>query len=156
MNTQKNPTAGTRIKPPSRRLSENRKITWQPPSNPDAPETTIYVTIGYHEDGLTPLEIFYDSGYRSGSEREAEVSDVCIVLSVFLQHSDIDLNGFTKSVSQITDLRSGEEAHGSLIGVLLDELQKPPRWAKILKAAQDSEHQRKQSADPTAEGRTDA
>ncbi len=150
------PRAGKRVKPPSRRLSETRKITWQPPNNPDAPETTIYVTIGYHEDGLTPLDIFYDSGYRSGSDREAEISDVCIILSVFLQHSGIDLSGFINSVSQVTDLRKDEDAYGSLIGVFLDELQKPPKWAEMLKAAQHSERKRNLSADPSKEGQTDA
>jgi len=78
--------AGARQRLPDRRRSETRKITWQPPYNVDAPTTKIYVTIGYAEDALRPVEIFYDSGYRSGSDLETLVSDLCILLSVLLQH----------------------------------------------------------------------
>ncbi len=132
MKDQKQTPIGERQAPPSRRLSETRKIAWQPPSNPDAPETTIFVTIGYQGDGLTPLDIFYDSGYRSGSDLEALVSDICIILSVFLQHSGVDLTAFAKSVSSVTDLHKNDEVKGSLVGVFLEELQKPPLWVERL------------------------
>ena len=124
--------AGARVKPAPRRLSETRKLSWTPPNNPDAAQTTIFVTISFDASGLRPLDIFYDSGYRSGSDLEALVSDICIIMSVFLQHEDIDLATFTKSVSTGMDHRFGTERAASIVGVLLDELQKPPLWADAL------------------------
>lgn len=129
--------AGTRTTPPSRRRSESRKIKWRPPHNPDAPETNIYVSIGYAEDGLTPVEIFYDSGYRSGSELETMVSDLCIVLSIALQYDGISAAEFTKSISRERDLVLGQERPGSLVGVLLEELTREPQWAEAVKAARE-------------------
>lgn len=124
--------AGTRVAPPNRRRSESRKIRWCPPSRPDAPETKLFITIGYAEDGLRPIEIFYDSGYRSGSDLETLVSDICIVLSVFLQHEDVQIDALTRSLARETDIRTGRVGFDSLIGVLLEELKRPPQWAAAL------------------------
>lgn len=130
-----NLSAGERTKPANRRRSENRKIKWQPPHNPDAPATNIHVTIGYAEDALRPVEIFYDSGYRSGSDLETLVSDVCILISVMLQHEDVDIAEFCGSIALERDLLLGEERPGSIVGVLLEELQREPAWAEEVKAA---------------------
>ena len=137
--TNKPKSAGRRLAPPNRRRSESRKIKWRPPHNPDAPETNIYVSIGYAEDGLTPVEIFYDSGYRSGSELETMISDLCIVLSIAIQYDGIGAEDFTKSISRERDLILGETRPGSLIGVLLDELTRPPSWAEAVLAARDAD-----------------
>lgn len=127
--------AGARQRLPDRRRSETRKITWQPPYNVDAPTTKIYVTIGYAEDALRPVEIFYDSGYRSGSDLETLVSDLCILLSVLLQHVDVKIESFARSLSKEIDLRTGQMEFASLVGVLIEELRRPPEWAGALQAS---------------------
>ena len=129
------PNAGDRITLPNRRRSEARKIAWRPPHNVDAPETTIHVTIGYADDGLRPVEIFYDAGYRSGSDLETLVSDVCIMLSVFVQHENITIDSFMHSLAKEKDARSRSMEFGSIVGVLLNQLNTPPAWA-----AQISKH----------------
>lgn len=126
--------AGPRRTLPTRRRSEARKITWTPPHNPDAPETKIYVTIGYDHDGLRPVEIFYDGGYRSGSDLETLVSDLCIVLSVLIQHQDIEIEAFSASLARELDLRTSKEAFGSLVGVLIEQLSISPHWSEQLAA----------------------
>ena len=116
---------GTRQKLPERRLSETRKIAWTSPSNPDGWPQTIYVTVGFDLDGVTPREIFYDSGYKSGSDMEALISDICILLSVFIQHDGVDLDLFSKSLSCETKERTKTVEMGSLVGILISELKKP-------------------------------
>jgi hypothetical protein len=130
--------AGPRRTLPNRRRSEARKVTWTPPHNLDAPETKIYITIGYDDDGLRPVEIFYDGGYRSGSDLETLVRDLCIVLSVLIQHQDIKIETFTASLARELDLRTSEKSFGSLVGVLIEQLSIAPQWAEQL-AAQDCE-----------------
>ena len=120
--------AGPRHHPPTRRRSETRRIVWQAPNAMGA-ETRIFVTIGYAEDGHRPVEIFYNEGYRSGSDLEMLVSDICILLSIMMQHEDVEIGSFTKSLAREQDLRSGDMRFASIIGVLLDELQRPPEWA---------------------------
>jgi len=124
------PNAGDRIILPNRRRSEARKITWRPPHNVDAPETTIHVTIGYADDGLRPVEIFYDAGYRSGSDRATEIADLCITFSVFIQHEGVTIDSLMRSLAQEKDARSGSMEFGSTVGLLLDQLNTPPAWAE--------------------------
>ena len=126
--------AGARQRLPDRRRSEARRIVWQPPHNPDAPETRIFVTIGFGEDGLRPVEIFYDGGYRAGSELEALVKELCIVLSVIIQHEDVEIARLAHSLGREQSLRSDREDFISLVGVLIGELLKPPMWSYALMA----------------------
>ena len=126
------PKVGLRERLPTRRRSESRKIIWQPPHNVDAPKTKLFVSIGYAEDGLRPVELFYDAGYRSGSDLETLVSDLCIVLSVMIQHRDVRVEDFAHSLSKELDLRSGQQTFGSLVGVLIEQLLTPPAWAEAL------------------------
>ncbi|WP_419738559.1 hypothetical protein [Ruegeria sp.] len=123
-----------RIPLPDRRPGETRKLTWA--------GKTIFVTIGYGADHMTPLEIFYDSGYRSGSDMEALVSDLCIALSVMLQHEGVTAASLARSMSRAFDLRTGAEKPASILGLLLDELIRPPAWsaelANRLRAAEDT------------------
>lgn len=123
------PKAGPRRTLPNRRRSEARKIKWRPPHNVDAPETTIHVTIGYGDDGLRPVEIFYDAGYRSGSDRATEISDLCIMISVFIQHEGVTIDSLMRPLAQEKDARSGSLEFGSTVGVLLEQLKTPPAWA---------------------------
>ena len=121
---------GTRQKLAPRRLSETRKIAWVSPANQNGWPQTIYITIGYDGDGITPREIFYDSGYKSGSDMEALISDVCILLSIVIQHDGVNLEAFLKSLASETNERTKVEEMGSIVGVLLAELKKPPEWAE--------------------------
>ena len=128
---------------PPRRPSETRKLTWA--------GNTVYVTIGYDDylgaspvrasnaplerlpkDQLSPREIFYDGGYKSGSDMEALVSDLCIALSVMLQHEGVTAGGLAKSMSTAFELRTGREEPASILGLLLYELERPPAWSADL------------------------
>ena len=136
------PKVGLRERLPTRRRSESRKIIWQPPHNVDAPKTKLFVSIGYAEDGLRPVELFYDGGYRSGSDLETLVSDLCITLSVLIQHDGVQIESFAHSLSKELDLRSGAQKFGSLVGVLINQLLTPPQWAAaVAAAAEDLGHE---------------
>ena len=118
-----------RMPPPNRRQSETRTIHWRSPLVPGGPVATIHVTVGYDRDLRKPVEIFYASGYRSGSELETLVSDMCIVLSLMLQHHDMpDPEDILRTVAREADPHTGQTRAASLVGVLLEELRKPPHW----------------------------
>jgi hypothetical protein len=107
---------------PSRRLSETRKVE-------TAEGTTVYLTIGY--DPATPSqprEVFYSSGFRTGSQLEFQVQDITVLLSLMLQH------GFTPA-QLVKSLSTQEQpdrsmAFGSLTGLIAHELTLPPAWAE--------------------------
>ena len=113
-----------RISLPPRRRSETRKLQWA--------GQTVFVTIGYDEDHIRAREIFYDSGYRSGSDMEALVSDLCIALSIMLQQEGMSVARLSKSMSTAFHLRTGAESPASILGLLLKELERPPAWAAEL------------------------
>ena len=118
---------GRRTPPRPRRPSRTRKLSWKGQS--------VFVTIGYRDDHLTPCEIFYDSGYRSGSDMEVLVSDLCIALSVMLQHPGVTAEGLGKSMSERVELRTGAVGPASILGLLLYEIARPPAWSADLKTA---------------------
>jgi hypothetical protein len=129
-------TLGQRKTMNPRRRSETRRIEWVSPLNLDGWPQKIYVTVGYDEaDALTPREIFYDAGYKSGSDMETLLRDLCIVLSVLLQHDGVDLGVFMSSISREVNIRTDQVELGSIVGVLLQELRRPPQWADELGAA---------------------
>ena len=132
MSDPKSPTqnAGQRVTLPNRRRSETRKVSWRSPNNVDGPETKIHVTIGYADDGLRPVEIFYDAGYRTGSDMEVTVSEACILISKYIQHENISIDTFLRSLAEEKDLRTGSVGFASVFGVLLDQLNTPPAWAE--------------------------
>lgn len=114
----------TRRPPAPRRPSESRRLAWN--------GGRVFVTVGYRDDHLTPCEIFYDSGYRSGSDMELLVSDLCIALSVMLQQEGVTAASLAKSMSQSFDLRTGKPEPGSILGLLLAEIARPPAWSADL------------------------
>lgn len=76
--------APTRRRLPNRRLTETRHVVHR---TPDGRETPLAVSIGYDPaEPARPREVFYDAGYRSGAELEFAVQDLCVVLSLLLQH----------------------------------------------------------------------
>ena len=109
--------AGPRRRLPPRRHSETRRLAWA--------GQNVHVTVGY-DDSLAPREIFYSGGYRSGSDMEALVSDLCIALSVMLQHEGITAAALGRSMGAAFDLRTGEPMPASILGLLLEELARPP------------------------------
>ena len=119
---------GSRHRPPARRHAETRRIRWK--------DQTVHISIGYDASGLTPVEIFYSAGYRSGADMETLVSDLCIALSVMIQHEGITAASLSKSMSTAFDLRTGKRGAGSILGLLLTELERAPAWADAVKCAE--------------------
>ena len=109
---------------PPRRPSETRRLHWA--------GRTIFVTIGYDPASGAPSEIFYNGGYRSGSDMEALVSDLCIALSVMLQHEGVTAATLGKSMGEAFDTLTGEPVPASVLGLLLDELSRPPDRGGVL------------------------
>ena len=113
---------------PNRRFSETRKLIWR--------DRTIYVNVGYDPGGLEPKEVFYADGYRSGADMEALVSDLCIAISVMLQHDGVTAATLRKSMGVAFDQRTGNPMPASILGLLLEELSRPPVWANALAQAE--------------------
>ena len=122
---------------PNRRRSESRRVKWRSPLDAMAPENTIHITVGYDEDGLTPREIFYDGGYKSGSDLETLASDICILLSIFLQHDGVVIEDFAKSLAYERNRFTDQKDPASIVGVLVEQLRQPPAWAGALTQAAD-------------------
>ena len=121
-------SARTRAQLPSRRPSETRRLAWA--------GRTIFLTVGYDPDGGAPKEIFYAGGYRGGSDMEILVSDLCIALSVMLQHDGVTAETLEGSMSETFDLVTGDPVPASVLGVLLRELSRPPGFAGLLAAGE--------------------
>ena len=123
-----------RCPPPARRPSKTRKLTWR--------GKPIHITIRYRADHVTACEIFYNGGYRSGSDMEALLSDLCILLSILLQHEPYGdgygggtVTGLRSSLSETRHRATGTTEPGSLIGLILSELARPSQWAEEMAAA---------------------
>lgn len=115
-------TPRTRL--PDRRLSETRRIEHV---RADGGRARVFITIGYDPaDPLRPREVFYDEGYRSGSDLEYLVQDLCVIVSLLLQHGTPP-----EDIARSLSRREGAEgeAHGSLAGTIVAELGVPPGWA---------------------------
>ena len=113
-----------RVSPRPRRPNETRKLAWK--------GQTVFVTIGYRDDHVTPCEIFYASGYRAGSDMEVLVGDLCIALSVMLQQQAMTIGILRKSMSEAFDMQTGKREPASILGLLLEELGRPPEWSADL------------------------
>lgn len=132
MNKTDMPVAGSRRRLPNRRFSENRRLVWA--------GRTIFVSIGYApEDHREPREIFYSGGYRRGSDMEALVSDLCVFLSVWLQQEGVTAETVRESMSETFDVRTGDPMPASILGLLLEELSRPPEWADALAQAEGAD-----------------
>ncbi|MGR3484275.1 MAG: TSCPD domain-containing protein [Paracoccaceae bacterium] len=119
------PTDG-RQRPPPRRPCETRAIAHR---RADGSEARIAVTIGYDPVGGTrPVEVFYDGGYRSGSDLEFVVQDLCVIVSLLLQHG-VGPEAIGRSLS-LREEPDGTHAPGSLAGTIVAELSVPPAWAR--------------------------
>ena len=152
MNVTEMPAVGRRQRLPNRRYSENRKLFWK--------GRTIYLTVGYGPDGLVPKEVFYAEGYKSGSDMATLVSDLCIALSVMLQHEGVTVASLSKSMGETFDVRTKDPMPSSILGLLLEELSRPPEWADAIAppeggagaAAEDTERSEDGALDRPASG----
>ncbi len=108
-----------RVKLPNRRLSEVRKV-----ETDDGRK--FYVTIGYDpKEPTAPKEVFYDNRFKEGSDMQFIATDMCIMISMCLQA------GFThKQIANSLSKFEGPmgDRHGSPVGIIVDELAKPPQW----------------------------
>ena len=112
-----------RKKLPTRRLSEVRKVALGEGRN-------IFITVGYDPKAPTePKEVFYDSGFREGAELQFIANDICVMASLCLQ-AGYSPKQISKSLSKVThDRPTGEESdHGSMVGVILEQLNIAPSW----------------------------
>lgn len=113
-----------RVRLPDRRLSETRRIEH---ARADGARARVFITIGYApEEPLRPREVFYDEGYRSGSDLEYLVQDLCVIVSLLLQHGTPP-----EAIARSLSRREGADGpvHGSLAGTIAAELAVPPEWA---------------------------
>ena len=119
-------TAPARRRLPDRRLTETRRVVHR---TPDGRETPVSVSIGYDPaEPARPREVFYDAGYRSGADLEFAVQDLCVVLSLLLQHG-VDPREIGRSLS-VSWGPDDAPHHGSLAGTVAAELLVPPAWAE--------------------------
>ena len=64
--------------------------------------------------------------------RLSRYTDLCIAISVMLQHEGVTVATLGKSMSETFDILTGESAPASVLGVLLGELSHPPGFAGLL------------------------
>ena len=146
-----NPAAGREVQPPTapadgsaeprrrrlpdRRLTETRQVVHR---TPDGRETVVSVSIGYDPaEPAQPREVFYDAGYRSGADLEFAVQDLCVIVSLLLQHG-IDPSEIGRSLS-VSYGPDDAPHHGSLAGTIVAELMVPPTWAEAASAMEGTE-----------------
>ena len=110
-----------RHKLPERRLNENLKIR-----APDGRK--FYLSVGFDPDEpLRPREVFYASGFRSGSALEFDLQDTCVLISLLLQHG-VTPDTIANSLARRERPDGGME-YASLTGLILEELGKTPSHA---------------------------
>ena len=106
---------------PERRFSETRKITTKDGH-------TFYLSVGYDpREPLRPREVFYSSGFKSGSALEFQLQDTCVLISLLLQHG-LKPEHIAKSLARRERPDGGME-YASLTGLILEELGKAPSHA---------------------------
>ncbi len=114
-------TAHQRKPLPNRRFSETRRV--ETPHGHRA-----FISVGYDPSNpMIPREVFYCEGFKSGSDLEYHMQDMCVLISLLLQY-DMSPSDIAKSLSRRkTEL--GGMAYASLVGWVIDVVQQPPQWA---------------------------
>lgn len=106
---------------PTRRFSETRRVVLNGSNK-------VYLTIGYDPaEPDCPREIFYSGGFRSGSDLEYQMQDVCVMLSLLLQHG-VEPLAIAKSMAR-RETAMGELEYATIVGCITEELSNPPSWA---------------------------
>ncbi|WP_171182314.1 hypothetical protein [Ruegeria sp. HKCCD8929] len=105
---------------PQRRFTETRRI--------EIPRgQTVHLSVGYDpKSSSRPREVFYSAGLKSGSDLEYHMQDMCVLISLLLQH-DMDPSDIAHSLSR-RELETGGVTYASLVGLVVDEIRNPPEW----------------------------
>ena len=112
---------------PTRRLVENRKVAL-------GNNQSVFLSVGDEPaDPVTPKEVFYSSGFKSGSMLEFQVQDFCVLFSLLLQLG-LTPDEIGKSLARKETPEGGIE-YGSISGMIVGELSKPPIWGDLGKDA---------------------
>jgi len=99
---------------PPRRLADTIKITTEDGH-------FIYLTIGTDpDDPLRPREVFYAGGFKSGAQAEFQIQDVCVLISLLLQHGHRP-EEIGRSLSR-DERPQGDATFGSIVGIIIEEL----------------------------------
>lgn len=113
-------TTPKRERLPNRRIQESRKLV-TPTGH------TVHLSVGYHpRNPESPAEVFYSGGLKEGSDLEFQMQDICVLISLLLQHQMPPVE-ITKSLSRRERAVGGME-YASLVGWVVDEIRKPPSW----------------------------
>ncbi len=76
------------------------------------------------ERDLRVSGVFYAGGFRSGSDMEFTMHDVCIMISILLQHG-YEPDQILPKLSPVEPKKIGVES-ASIIGLIVDEIRKYP------------------------------
>jgi len=105
---------------PNRRLTETRKVETEQGQ-------TVFLSVGYDpEQPDEPKEIFYSSGFKSGSMLEFQVQDFCVLFSLLLQYG-MKPDEVAKSLAR-KENPDGTLSFASISGLIVKELSQPPAW----------------------------
>ncbi|WP_299082933.1 hypothetical protein [uncultured Ruegeria sp.] len=123
----------TRQPLPDRRLAETRRV--------ETPQGhTAFISVGYQPSSpLKPREVFYCEGFKSGSDLEYHMQDMCVLISLLLQF-DMTPSDIARSLSR-RKTEMGEVAYASLVGWVLEAVCQPPQWADQVTLAGDPPEQ---------------
>ncbi|EEE35330.1 hypothetical protein RKLH11_4006 [Rhodobacteraceae bacterium KLH11] len=119
----------TRQPLPDRRLTETRRV--------ETPQGhTAFISVGYHpRSPLKPREVFYCEGFKSGSDLEYHMQDMCVLISLLLQF-DMTPSDIARSLSR-RKTAMGEVAYASIVGWVLETMSQPPEWADQVNLSND-------------------
>lgn len=101
---------------PNRRLSDTLKLK-------TLDGITVHLSIGFDPTEINrPREVFYSSGFRSGTQLEFLIQDACVLISILLQHGHKP-EDICKSLSSVEKPDAdGEIAYASIIGMIAEAL----------------------------------
>ena len=117
---RKQPDREERKKLSNRRLNETRKVQTDDGH-------TVYLSVGYDAaEPMVPKEVFYDAGFKTGSQLEFQVQDFCILFSLLLQYG-MTPEQVAKSLAR-KEQPDGSIQYASISGMIVAELAKAPQW----------------------------
>ena len=104
-----------RARLPDRRPSVNLPVIWRAESGDHA----FTLTVGLDPASGALREVFYADGQRSGSAMQHSIQDVCVVISLALQHG-ITPKAMAGSLGRVPVMGGCEAA--SPVGAIIDAL----------------------------------
>ena len=124
---------------PDHRLTETRRV--------ETPQGhTAFISVGYHpRSPLKPREVFYCEGFKSGSDLEYHMQDMCVLISLLLQF-DMTSSDIALSLSR-RKTAMGEVAYASIVGRVLETVSQPPEWADQVNLSDESRGQEGRSGE---------